>query len=124
MAQQTQLVIFHLRCPEQRAWLVLASDSRKSRVLEMHQLYPCNWLATAYLIPGQYDCRYYGGDDRTVIYYGAAKIEARTDCGIDALVSVNSPQEKRMPRFSQPETQLERGGYRLSETTNRIQSYL
>ncbi len=124
MAPKRQLVIFHLKCPELRAWLVLASDNQTSRVLEMHQLYACNWLASAYLVPGQYDCRYYGGDDRTVIYYGTANIEANADSGLDAFLSVESPQEERVPRFSQPETQRERGGCRLSATTNRIQSYL
>lgn len=99
MSQQAQSVTFHLICPESRAWLVLASDHRKSRVVEMHQQGPNVWAATADLIPGEYRCRYYCGDDRDVIYYGPANREGSVAAGMDALIFVEIPEEKRDPQL-------------------------
>ena len=120
MSQQSQIVTFHMTCPEPQAWLVLASDNDKPRVLEMHQLYPCNWLAIAHLVPGRYRCRYYAGDDRTVVYYGAASIEGSSDSGMDALVIVKRPEQDTVPRFSRSETKREKGDLRLSKPVNGI----
>ena len=94
MSQQSQLLTFSLTCPGPRAWLVLNSDDRKSRVVEMQQRYPGLWSAIADLIPGEYRCRYYCGDDRQVTYYGPAHMAGAVDCGMDALVSVGIPEEK------------------------------
>ena len=61
---------------------------------------PSNWSATADLTPGEYRCRYYGGDDRMVTYCGAATTEGSIMHGLDALLLVKRPDEKPTPQLS------------------------
>ena len=90
MSQQSRLVTFSMICPEPRAWLVVTSDHGNPRVVEMRRLFPSNWSASVQLPPGEYRCRYYGGDDRNILYFGAAAIEGSINCGMDALLLVNN----------------------------------
>ena len=101
MSEQSTIVTFRLTCPEPRVWLVLTSDARKPRVVEMRQQNPSIWCASAELAQGEYHCRYYCGDDRNVIYYGPANIEGSIEHGMDALVSVRIPEERNEPQFVQ-----------------------
>lgn len=84
----SQILTFHLICPESRAWLVLNRDDLEPHVYEMHEQNRSVWSATADLIPGEYRCRYYCGDDRRVNYHGPAHIDGGIDCGMDTVVSV------------------------------------
>ena len=95
MSRQSQSVSFELTCPEARVWLVLKSDHGNCSVVPMCQRCPSEWSATPALMPGEYLCRYYGGDDQRVIYYGAANIQGSIDRGMDALVSVSSQKVSR-----------------------------
>ena len=104
MSQQSTIVTFRMTCPEPRAWLVLISDTQKPRVVEMRQQNPSVWTACAELIPGEYRCRYYCGDDRNVIYCGPANIEGSIEHGMDALVSVKIPEVRNAPRFVREQT--------------------
>ena len=97
MSRQSQTVTFEVACPEPRAWLVLTSPRRKPRVMEMNQRSGSMWSADARLAPGEYLCRYYGGDEQRVIYYGAANREGSVDCGLDALISVKGPPAVEAP---------------------------
>jgi hypothetical protein len=103
MSQQSKTVTFDVTCPEPRVWLVLTSDNREPRVVEMRQRNPNNWFASEDLIPGEYRCRYYGGDDGRVVYHGAAKTEDSIDCGMDALVSVKIPDDYVSDGFRPPQ---------------------
>ena len=94
MSHQSQQVTFHAACPEPRAWLVLTSANRESHVLEMSQHDGTDWSVSADLAPGDYRCRYYGGDDRHVTYYGAASTAGSIECGMDSLVLIRNPQDK------------------------------
>jgi hypothetical protein len=98
MLQQSQFVQLQMMCAEPRAWLVLTSDVQEPSVVEMHRRYPDSWSASADLIPGEYRCRYYCGDDRNIVYLGPAHIVGGTDCGMDTLVSVRIPEEKDIPQ--------------------------
>jgi len=98
MSQQSTILKFYLSCPGPRAWLVLISDNREPRVVEMWQSSPGIWFARADLVMGEYHCRYYCGDARTVIYYGPAHTEGSSERGMDALVTVKSSDEKGAPR--------------------------
>jgi hypothetical protein len=53
---------------------------------------PRVWTASAELMPGEYRCRYYSGDDKNVSYHGPAHIDGGVDCGMDTLVSVKIPE--------------------------------
>ena len=88
MSQQLKTVAFSFASPDSRAWLVLTSAEQEPHVVEMCHEPSSVWSASADLIPGDYRCRYYSGDDRNVIYYGPAHIEGSTDGGMDALMSV------------------------------------
>ena len=101
MSEQSTIVTFRLTCPEPRAWLVLTSGTRKTRVVEMRQQTPSIWSASADLAPGEYHCRYYCGDDRNVVYYGPANIEGSIEQGMDALVSVGIPEVRSVLQFVQ-----------------------
>jgi hypothetical protein len=90
MNKMSKSVAFSMTCPEPRAWLVVTSGDRQPHVVEMRQQDPSIWSACADLMPGEYHCRYYSGDDRNVMYYGPAHREGSIDCGMDALVSVKS----------------------------------
>jgi hypothetical protein len=98
MQQQSRFVTFHVTCTEPRAWLVLTSDVQEPSVVEMHRRHPNNWSISADLIPGEYRCRCYSGDDRNVTYQGPAHIDGGTECGMDTSVSVKFPQEKDIPQ--------------------------
>jgi len=101
MGQQSKAVTFDLTCPHAQAWLVLTSDNREPYVVEMRQRHRTIWSASADLMPGEYRCRYYSGDDRNVSYYGPANIEGSIGCGMDALLSVKISEEKRDPQYVQ-----------------------
>jgi hypothetical protein len=88
MIQPSQILTFHLTCAEPRAWVVLKSDDQEPRVLEMERRNATAWSASADLIPGDYRCRYYCGDDRNVNYYGPARIAGGIECGMDTQISV------------------------------------
>jgi hypothetical protein len=92
---------FRLTCPETRAWLVLKGGNGGSQIVEMRRAHTNVWSASADLIPGEYECRYYVGDEKTVIYYGPAHIDGGVDCGMDTLVSVKILEDKRDPQFIQ-----------------------
>jgi len=88
MRQRSRNVTFQVTCPESQAWLVMTSDTQEPLVVAMELTGAHHWSASADVMPGEYRCRYYGGDDRRVIYYGAAKIAGSIEHGMDALLSV------------------------------------
>jgi hypothetical protein len=59
----------------------------------MHEKDAGNWTISTELIAGEYRCRYYGGDDQSVVYCGAANVDGSVDCGLDGLLSVKIPEE-------------------------------
>lgn len=89
MSQQLQTVIFSFPSSGPRAWLVLNSDNQEPRVVEMEQAGSSVWSASAELLPGEYHCRFYCGDDRNVSYCGPATIQGSLGGGMDSLVSVS-----------------------------------
>ena len=101
MSERLKNVAFSLTCPQERAWLVVTGGRIGPRVIEMRQECPGILSACADLVPGQYHCRYYSGDERNVMYYGPAHTEGSIDCGMDALVSVNVPEKSEVPQFVQ-----------------------
>ena len=78
MDHQSQLVTFSLTSSAARAWLVLTNDHRQSRVVEMQEERPTFWSTCTDLIPGEYRCRYYSGDERSVHYHGPATMDGKT----------------------------------------------
>ena len=90
MSQNSQIVTFHVCCPEARAWVVATRDNLETHVVEMQQGCPSDWSASVELMSGDHLCRYYAGDDRNVTYFRPANVEGSVDCGLDALISVNS----------------------------------
>ena len=94
MNQRSQLVTFHMTCPEPRAWLVMYSANRKAQVIEMWNGYTNHWSASTWLVPGKYRCRYYCGDDNYVVYSGPARLSGGLDDGLDGLVSVELPKDR------------------------------
>ena len=94
MTSRSQVLTFHLACPEPRAWLVIQCDDQEPQVVEMWSGYPNHWSASAWLAPGQYRCRYYCGDDHRVVYGGPARINGSFDEGMDGLVSVKPQRDK------------------------------
>jgi hypothetical protein len=101
MTHQLQNVTFELTSPEPRAWLVLTSDNQEPRVVEMQQRDLSMKFACPDLIPDDYRCRDYCGDDRNVTYHGPATTEGSIDGGMDALMSVKIPKAKRKPQVVQ-----------------------
>ena len=93
MSQDSEIVTFHVRCAEPRAWVVATSDNLETHVVEMHQGCPSDWFASVELMPGDHLCRYYAGDDRNVTYYRPASVGDSLDCGLDALISVKEPEK-------------------------------
>jgi CheY-like chemotaxis protein len=59
--------------------------------------YANHWSASAWLIPGDYSCRYYSGDDHQVTYCGPARLRTSVDIGMDGLVSVKPTQGQLNP---------------------------
>jgi hypothetical protein len=106
MSHRTKVETFTLTCAEPRAWLVLTSDTRESIVLEMgrlqHQQQSTEsvWSASPALLPAEYRCRFYCGDDRRVIYYGPARAEGSVDRGMDAVVRVAAQDGSRTPQLA------------------------
>ena len=92
MDNQSQLITFSLMSGEPRAWVVLTSDHRKPRVVEMREERPSFWSMSTDLMPGEYRCRYYSGDERSVHYHGPATMKGSIECGMDALISVTIPE--------------------------------
>jgi hypothetical protein len=89
MSEQPTTVVFRLECPDPRAWVVLTREGSRPRVLEMWQ--PCAgvWSACAVLLPGDYRCRCYAGDGRTVSYCGPAVVDGGVERGMDTLITVS-----------------------------------
>ena len=58
---------------------------------------PNVWSASVPLIPGEYRCRYYCGDEGTIFYYGPASIDGSIDRGMDAVISIQSAEEPVAP---------------------------
>ncbi len=94
-------VTFDLTSPHPRAWLVLTSDNREPYVIEMRQRHRRIWSASADLMPGEYRCRYYCGDDQHISYHGPAHIAGSIGCGMDALYSVTIPEGKHDLQYAQ-----------------------
>ena len=88
VADRSQIVTFYLTSSQPRAWVVINSVKQESRVVEMWRGYANHWSASAWLIPGDYLCRYYCGDDHQVIYHGPARTTGSIDEGLDGIVSV------------------------------------
>ena len=101
MSQDSQIVTFHVRCPEPRAWVVATRDGLETHVVEMRHGCPSNWSASVELMQGEHLCRYYAGDDRNVTYFRAASVEGSLDCGLDALISVKGPESAVLPQAVQ-----------------------
>jgi len=99
MSQRSQNVKFQVMCPEAQAWLVLTSDHQEPVVVAMQQTGASHWSASADLPPGEYRCRYYGGNQRRVIYYGAAHIEGSIEHGMDTLLSIAMGDETKAAAF-------------------------
>ena len=78
MDHPSQLVTFGLSSAEARAWVVHTSGNQKPRVVEMREERPSYWSTSTELSPGEYRCRYYSGDERSVHYQGPATVEAYT----------------------------------------------
>jgi len=98
MSAQSKILTFNLTCPEPRAWLVLKGGNRDPQVVEMQRGCTNVWRVNAELPPGEYECRYYSGDERNVIYFGPAHIEGGVDRGMDTMVSVKVSDDKCDPR--------------------------
>lgn len=97
MSQPSQTTTFRLECSEPRAWLVLNSDNQGSRVIEMQQRNAGDWAACADLSAGDYQCRYYCGNDRYVTYFGPAQVAGGVDCGMDTLLTIRLPEAAEPP---------------------------
>ena len=87
MRSNSEIVTFHLTSSEPRAWVVIKGDA-EPLVVEMSQECADHWTASTWLASGEYHCRFYCGDDRTVVYYGPASTDGIIEDGMDALVSV------------------------------------
>ena len=93
ISQDSEIVTFHVRCPEPRAWVVSTRNNLETHVVEMHQGCPNDWFASVELTAGEHLCRYYAGDDRNVTYYRAASVGDCLECGLDALISVKGGEK-------------------------------
>jgi hypothetical protein len=100
MSQEVTNVIFRMTSPKPRAWLVLKGEHQESRVIEMQQKLPSLWSASEDLIPDEYLCRYYCGDDNNVSYYGPAQVNGGIDSGMDTLLSVRHMKEREDMTFA------------------------
>jgi CheY-like chemotaxis protein len=92
MARRPQIVTFNFNCSQSQVWVSIVSETLPPQTIEMRQTFPNCWTASAWLVPGQYFCRYYSGDDRNVVYQGPAKlIGVEPDSLTDGLVSIDVP---------------------------------
>jgi CheY-like chemotaxis protein len=93
MDRRPQIVTFNFNCAEQRVWVTINSKTLPPQTIEMRQTFPNCWTTSVWLVPGQYFCRYYSGDDRNVAYHGPAKlIGVEPDALMDGLVSIDVPR--------------------------------
>jgi CheY-like chemotaxis protein len=90
-----QIVTFFLTSAEERAWVVIRGACEAPRVVEMWNGYANHWSATAWLRPGEYQCRYYCGDSTHAVYHGPAQMNGKAGKEMDGLVSVDSPQHRK-----------------------------
>jgi hypothetical protein len=90
MSDKSKTVAFSLTSFQPRAWLVLKGDTQQPRVVEMQQGHPGIWSASEDLIPDEYLCRFYCGDDLHVFYHGPAATAGGTVIGMDMLLSVGA----------------------------------
>jgi hypothetical protein len=88
MSDKSTSVAFSLTSSQPRAWLVLKGEHQKPRVVEMQQGHPGIWSASEDLIPDEYRCRFYCGDDLHVFYHGPAATPGGVVSGLDMLISV------------------------------------
>ncbi len=91
MSDKSKTVAFSLTSSQPRAWLVLKGDHQKPRVVEMQQGHPGIWSASEDLIPDEYLCRFYCGDDLHVFYHGPADAAGGIVSDLDMLISVAVP---------------------------------
>ena len=91
MSDKSKIVAFSLTSSLPRAWLVLKGDHQQPRVVEMQQGRPGIWSANEDLIPDEYLCRFYCGDDLHVFYHGPAHTAGGVVSGMDMLISVGTP---------------------------------
>ena len=94
MPQKSQIVTFHLASPELRAWVVVQGEHQAPLVVEMFQGRPGDWSASAWLIPGQYRCRFYRGNERNVTYHGPAAILASHEATMNAPINTATAAAK------------------------------
>ena len=96
MSQEVTNVIFRMTSPKPRAWLVLKGEHQESRVIEMQRDVSSVWSASEDLLPDEYLCRYYSGDDKNVSYLGPAEVEGGIERGMDTLLSVRLKDRVQM----------------------------
>jgi hypothetical protein len=90
MSNKSKTVAFSLASSHPRAWLVLKGDHQQPRVVEMQQGQSGIWSASEDLIPDEYRCRFYCGDDLHVFYHGPADTAGGIVSGMDMLISVGA----------------------------------
>jgi hypothetical protein len=103
MSERSQITTFHLTSSQPRAWLVISRDDAKTQVIEMWKGYSNRWSASAWLMCGEYRCRYYCGDEKHVVYHGPAHINSGTDEGMDGLESIKilgGDNERKLNQYS------------------------
>jgi hypothetical protein len=88
MSDKSKTVAFSLTSSQPRAWLVLKGHHQKTRVVEMQQGCPGIWSASEDLIPDEYLCRFYCGDDLHVFYHGPAHTAGGIVSGLDMHISI------------------------------------
>jgi CheY-like chemotaxis protein len=79
--------------------VVITGEPDMKQVLEMWQRFPNQWSASTWLIPGQYNCRFYTGNQRNIVHYGPATINGVTDYGLDRAFRVEVNRAE-LPRSS------------------------
>ena len=100
MSDKSKTVAFTLTSSQPRAWLVLKGDHQQPRVVEMHQGQSGTWSASEDLIPDEYLCRFYCGDDLHVFYHGPTHTPGGVVSGMDTLISVGEPDNSGDPILS------------------------
>jgi len=91
MSDKRKTAAFNLKSTQPRAWLVLKGGTQQPRVVEMNQARPGIWSASEHLIPDEYLCRFYCGDDLHVFYHGPADTAGGIFSGLDMHISVVAP---------------------------------
>jgi CheY-like chemotaxis protein len=99
MDDGSQIVTFQFSCSDSKTWVAIESGAGEPQVIEMRRKFPNCWTASAWLMPGEYRCRYYSGNDRQVVYHGPANVDgAHRGSTMDGLVRVGIPRTSDKPR--------------------------